>query len=149
MGRAVLAILAALACRIEDVRAIELMTGDGYLLALEQPGEGRTAAESAVNGTLETLIVLNVVLGEGESSLFCLADERAAVLDTPLLREQFTQWLRATPTLSGGEPTGGLPIAMMALAFLGNKFPCGDQGASTSPNKDAELRARLLESLPK
>jgi hypothetical protein len=131
------------------VRALELMTGDGYLLALEQAGEGRAAAESAVNGTLETLVVLNVVLGGGESSLFCLADERAAVLDTPLLRNQFTEWLRATPALTGGEPTGGLPIAMMALAFLAGKFPCADQETSADTDKDAELRARLLESLPK
>ena len=74
---------------------------------------------------------------------------RAAVLDTPLLRKQLTEWLRATPTLSGGEPTGGLPIAMMALAFLSNKFPCTGQDAGTEVSKDAELRARLLESLPK
>ncbi|MGD9511857.1 MAG: hypothetical protein AB7I59_18895 [Geminicoccaceae bacterium] len=129
--------------------AIDLTTGDGYLLALEQP-DARDAAENELAGTFETLVVLNEVLGEGTGVMFCLSGERAAVLDVPLLRKEFTDWLRTTPSLAEGVVTGGLPVSMLALTFMARKFPC-DEAVSSSPSgdSDAEVRARLLESLPK
>ena len=129
--------------------ALELTTGDGYLLALEEPA-ARDAAENELAGTLETLVVLNEVLGEGNGVMFCLSGERAAVLDVPLLRKEFTDWLRATPSIADGAATGGLPVSLLALTFMAGKFPCDEAaGASASNDSDAEVRARLLQSLPK
>ena len=144
---AALSIAAAMAWPEGSARAIDLMTGDGYLLALTQAPDGRVAAENQVAGSLETLIVLNVVLGQGESILFCLSDERAAVLDVPLLRNQFTDWLRATPTISNGEPSGDLPVSALVLVFLEGKFPCEATG-QTNPDIQSEIRSRLLQSVP-
>lgn len=138
-----------LAVPIGEALAIDLTTGDGYLLALEQ-AEARDAAENELAGTLETLVVLNEVLGEGTGVMFCLSDERAVVLDVPLLRKEFTDWLRTTPSLAEGIATGSLPVSMLALTFMARKFPC-DEAVSGNPNEDsdAEVRARLLQSLPK
>jgi hypothetical protein len=138
-----------LAIASQGALAIDLTTGDGYLLALEQP-EARDAAENELAGTFETLVVLNEVLGEGTGVMFCLSGERAAVLDVPLLRTEFTDWLRTAPALAEGVATGGLPVSMLALTFMARKFPC-DEAVSSSPNEDsdAEIRSRLLQSLPK
>jgi hypothetical protein len=138
-----------LAIPSESALAIDLTTGDGYLLALEQP-EARSVAENELAGTFETLVVLNEVLGDGTGVMFCLSDERASVLDVPLLNKEFTEWLRTTPSLAGGVATGGLPVSMLALTFMARKFPC-DEAVEGPPTEDsdAEVRTRLLQSLPK
>jgi hypothetical protein len=127
---------------------IDLTTGDGYLLALEQP-DARDAATDQLAGTLETLVVLNEVLGDGAGVMFCLSDERAAVLDVSLLRNEFTDWLRATPSIAEGAATGGLPISLLALVFMAGKFPCDEAAGTPSNDSDAEIRSRLLQTLPK
>ena len=137
-----------LAIQSGDALGIDLTTGDGYLLALEQP-DARDAAANQLAGTLETLVVLNEVLGEGTGVMFCLSDERAAVLDVPLLRDEFTKWLRTTPSIADDTATGGLPISLLALVFMAGKFPCDEAAASPSNESDAEIRSRLLQTLPK
>lgn len=126
------------------------MTGDGYLLALAETDGARESAENQMAGTLVTLVVMNEVLGGGESSLFCLSDERASVLDIPLLRQEFTDWLRETPpSLGPDEAAGGLPVSMLALAFMSAKFPCDTKPVTGTGDSDAEIRSRLLRSAPK
>ena len=137
-----------LAIQSGDALGIDLTTGDGYLLALEQP-DARDAAANQLAGTLETLVVLNEVLGEGTGVMFCLSDERAAALDVPLLRDEFTKWLRTTPSIADDTATGGLPISLLALVFMASKFPCDEAAASPSNESDAEIRSRLLQTLPK
>ena len=138
----------SLAIQSGDALGIDLTTGDGYLLALEQ-ADARDAAANQLAGTLETLVVLNEVLGEGTGVMFCLSDERAAVLDVPLLRDEFTKWLRTTPSIADDTATGGLPISLLALVFMASKFPCDEAAASPSNESDAEIRSRLLQTLPK
>ena len=137
-----------LAIQSGDALGIDLTTGDGYLLALEQ-ADARDAAANQLAGTLETLVVLNEVLGEGTGVMFCLSDDRAAVLDVPLLRDEFTKWLRTTPSIADDTATGGLPISLLALVFMASKFPCDEAAASPSNESDAEIRSRLLQTLPK
>jgi hypothetical protein len=134
------------ACTV-STRAIELMTGDGYLLELAQDDAGRKSAQDYLAGTLDGLIVINEVASGEDSRMFCLSDERAAVIDTALLREEFTDWMREPP--SGGmseKDRGGLPLAVLGWAFLAAKFPCEDAKPGSA---GGEVRSRLLESLPK
>lgn len=127
------------------VQAIELMTGDGYLLALGQSESARKAADDYLSGTLDGLIVINEVTASEDGRMFCLANERAVMLDNALLRQEFTDWLRNPPTtgLSDQDP-GGLPLAILGWAFLSGKFACSE---APGEGVDEEVRSRLLDSM--
>jgi hypothetical protein len=126
-------------------RAIELITGDGYLIALAQDEASRKAADDYLAGTLDSLIVMNEVLSTEDDRMFCLSDERAALLDAAILRREFTEWLRTPPKGAGTErEQGQLPISLLGWAFLGSKFPCKD----TAPEGIADdIRSKLLDTM--
>lgn len=145
LHRLAMATTLLIACAGES-RAIDLLTGDGYLLALAQDEAARSAADNYLGGTLDTLIVVNEVTASGEDRLFCLSDERASLLDGVLLRQEFTDWLRDPPTITqGGQDPNSLPLAVLGWAFLVGKFPCA--AAAHNPVGD-ETKSRLLDSLP-
>jgi hypothetical protein len=117
--------------------ALDLMTGDGYLLALAQDEAARNAADEYLAGT-------------DESQLFCVSSERAGVLDGGLLRREFTEWLRdPSATALAGQDPGMLPLGALGLAFLVAKFPCEPIPGQEANPSDAEIRSRLLRSVPK
>ena len=130
-----------------QLQAIELLTGDGYLLALAQDEAARKSADEYLAGTLDGLIVINEVTASDEARMFCLSNERGSVLDSALLRREFTDWLRDSPpsALSGQNP-GGLPLAILGWAFLNGKFPCAEAAGN---GIGADVRSRLLDSMPK
>ena len=130
----------------DQAGSVELMTADGYLLALSQDDASRSAAEQYATGTLDALLVLNEVTATDEWRLFCISDERASVLDAALLRNEFGEWLR-DPNLAAaaGPDVGALPLAAVGLVFLRGKFACeGDQSAP-QPGPGTGLPFRLLQ----
>ena len=130
--------------------ALDLMTGDGYLLALAQDEAARNAADEYLAGTLDGLLVVNEVTSTDESQLFCVSSERAGVLDGGLLRREFTEWLRdPSATALAGQDPGMLPLGALGLAFLVAKFPCEPMPGQEANPSDAEIRSRLLRSVPK
>ena len=52
--------------------ALDIMTGDGFLIAMSQDEAAKTGARRYIIGTMETLIVLNEVLYAEGAPLFCL-----------------------------------------------------------------------------
>jgi hypothetical protein len=127
--------------------ALDIMTGDGFLIAMSQDEAAKTGAKRYIVGTMETLIVLNEVLYAEGAPLFCLTDERAAVLDTDRLGDEFVDWLKqpAKGNVSN-EQLGALPVSVLSWGFLGAKFACA-QGEDRKA--DSDIRSRLLESMRK
>ena len=128
--------------------AVELLTGDGYLLALGQGDEhARAEAESYLDGTLDNLLVLNEVLGSDSTPLFCVSEQQAANLDAGRLKADFAQWLKQPVEAASGERTAGaLPVALLGWGFLTDKFACPTDETTTS---SAEIRSLLLDSMRK
>ena len=146
LGRLALAgaVLAGCAC---EARAIDLLTGDGYLLALAQDEAARKSADDYLAGTLDGLMVINEVTATEESRMFCLSTERAGVLDNALLRQEFTEWLRDAPSIAlDGQDPNGLALSVLSWAFLDSKFPCAEAERYTLGD---DVRKRLLDSVPK
>lgn len=127
--------------------ALDMMTGDGFLIAMSQDEAAKTSARRYIVGTMETLVVLNEVLYAEGAPLFCLSDERAAVLDTDRLGDEFVDWLKQ-PTKSNvsNEQLGVLPVSVLGWGFLSAKFAC-TQGEDRKA--DSDIRARLLDSMRK
>lgn len=123
------------------------MTGDGFLVAMSQDEAAKTSAKRYIVGTMETLIVLNEVLYAEGAPLFCLTDERASVLDTDRLGDEFVDWLKqpAKGNVSN-EQLGALPVSVLSWGFLGAKFAC-TQGEDRKT--DSDIRSRLLDSMRK
>ena len=129
-----------------QVFAIELMTGDGYLVAMAQDEAARRSAEDYLAGTLDGLIVLNEVTADDDSRMFCLSSERAGLLDNALLRQEFTDWLREAPAIAlAGQDPNALPLAVLGWVFLNGKFPCAEAEQTSVGD---EIRSRLLDSVP-
>jgi hypothetical protein len=127
--------------------AIELLTGDGYLLALAQDEAARKSADDYLAGTLDELVVINEVTATEENRMFCLSTERADVLDNALLRQEFTKWLRDAPSIAvDGQDPNGLPLSVLGWVFLDSKFPCAEAEGNTLGD---DVRKRLLDSVPK
>lgn len=144
---AALGLVAALTgASLDKAGSVELMTADGYLLALSQDDASRSAAEQYAAGTLDALLVVNEVTATEDSRLFCISDERASVLDAALLRSEFGEWLR-DPTLAAaaGPDVGALPLAAVGLVFLRGKFPCEGDQAAPQPDPGTGLPSRLLQ----
>ena len=127
--------------------ALDIMTGDGFLIAMSQDEATKTGARRYIVGTMETLIVLNEVLYAEGAPLFCLSDDRAAVLDTGRLSDEFVDWLKqpAKGNVSN-EQLGALPVSVLSWGFLGAKFAC-EQGEDRKT--DSDIRSRLLDSMRK
>jgi hypothetical protein len=147
-GRKLVALASAIFVQawIGPAAAIDLLTGDGYLLALSESEVSRKAADNYLAGTLDGLMVLNEVMSGDDSRMFCLSDERASVLDSALLRQEFTDWLRAAPEATGtsAQESGAFPVAILSWAFLAGKFPCAEPAGPGEANND--ILNRLLES---
>lgn len=127
--------------------ALDMMSGDGFLLAMSQDDAAKTGARRYIVGTMETLIVLNEVLYAEGTPLFCLTDERASVLDTDRLGDEFVDWLKqpAKGNVSN-EQLGALPVSVLSWGFLSAKFAC-EQGEDRK--SDSDIRSRLLDSMRK
>lgn len=139
-------VASALTCSAGQGDAIELLTGDGYLVALAQDEPARKAADDYLAGTLDGLIVTNEVTASDEGRMFCLTTERAGMLDNALLRQEFTDWLRDAPSIAlADRDPNALPLAILGWAFLSGKFPCAE--TANDPVGD-EVRSRLLQSVP-
>jgi hypothetical protein len=127
--------------------AVELLTGDSYLYALTQDGQARAEALSYLGGTLDSLLVLNEVLGSEGAPLFCLSEQQAANLDSERIKAGFAEWLKQPVETSSGERTAGtLPVALLGWGFLSSRFACATAEAAAS---NPEIRALLLESVRK
>jgi hypothetical protein len=130
----------------QPILAIELMTGDGYLLALTGDAATRDQAQGYAAGSLDALIVLNEVLSSEGPPLFCLTEERAAAMDGARLRDEFTNWLKLPTKNVSDQPIGGLPLSALAWGFLGNKFACAESSAA---EVNGEARSLLMDSMRK
>ena len=135
-----------LSASAQPATAFELMTGDGYLLAIAGDPVTRDQAQSYATGALDALIVLNEVLGSEGNPLFCLTEERADALDSTRLRDEFTDWLKLPTKKVSDQPIGGLPLSALGWGFLGNKFACGEQ---ETPEANSEARSLLMDSMRK
>ena len=141
-----LAPIVAMCASVQPTLAFELMTGDGYLLAIAGDAATRDQAQSYATGSLDALMVLNEVLSSEGSPLFCLTDERAAAMDSTRLRDEFTDWLKLPTKNVSDQPVGGLPLSALGWGFLGNKFACAE---GTTPDANSEARSLLMESMRK
>lgn len=131
----------------QPAKAVDMMTGNGFLFAMSQDDVAQTRAKQYMAGTFETLIVLNEVLSSEGSPLFCLTDERAAVLDVSRLGDEFVEWLKLPAKGSvSDEQLGALPVNVLGWGFLSAKFAC-QQGEDRKA--DSEIRSRLLDSMRK
>jgi hypothetical protein len=144
----VIALVAASVALTLPVAAVELMTGDGYLLEVGKDDATRTEAESYASGALDALLVLNEVLASEGKGLFCLSEERSATLDGARLRAEFTAWLRLPAKNEvSGRATGELPLSALGWGFLADKFACPrEQQPSAEPST---VRSLLRDSLRK
>ena len=61
--------------------AIDLMTGDGYLLSLGQGEQARLAAQSYLDGTFDNLLVINEIIRSDGTPMFCITEAQSADLD--------------------------------------------------------------------
>jgi hypothetical protein len=128
-------------------RAVELMTGDGYLLALTQDDQSKAEAQSYLAGTLDNLLVINEIMGSNGAPLFCISEGQASALDPERLKSEFVDWLKRPVQGADGQRPGTLPVALLGWGFLSNKFACAAGAAGSGAN--ADIRSLLLDSLRK
>ena len=113
-----------------QAHAIELLTGDGYLLALAQDEAARKSADDYLAGTLDGLIVINEVTASDEGRMFCLSTERAG---RPGQRapapgvHRLAARCAVHPRCRSEDPDG-LPLAILGWAFLERQVPLRRSG---------------------
>ncbi len=128
--------------------AIDLMTGDGYLLSLAQGDQARLAAQSYLDGTFDNLLVINEIIRSDGTPMFCITEAQSADLDKESLKAEFVEWLKK-PVDGGsadGDQPGAMPVSVLAWGFLAKKFACNDDGDVAS---NADIRKLLMDSMNK
>ena len=128
-----------------QLQAIELLTGDGYLLALAQDEAARKSADDYLAGTLDGLIVINEVtrIGRGPDVL-------------PQQRAGRASWTMRSCV--GSSPTGcgmrhrprcririrtGCRWPSWAGPFLNGKFPCAEAARQRHRRRCSFTPARI------
>ena len=128
--------------------AIDLMTGDGYLLSLGQGEQARLAAQSYLDGTFDNLLVINEIIRSDGTPMFCITEAQSADLDKDSLKAEFVEWLKkpVDGDSADADQPGAMPVSVLAWGFLGKKFACND-GDDVASN--ADIRKLLMDSMNK